>query len=187
MELYLKTRKEWRNWLEKNHAFSDGVWLIFYKKATGKPRVEYNDAVEEALCFGWIDSKLKKVNEEYHIQHFTPRRKGSLWSKYNVNRVKKLIEEGLMMPAGLAEYQKAIDNPRLIYDNKNDGDPEIPEDLLKALFINPEAHANFNNFSPSNRRTYIFWLNSAKRGETRQNRIAKIVEFSEKNRKPGML
>lgn len=186
MEIYLKTRVEWRKWLEKNHSSSDGVWLIYYKKASGKPRVEYNDAVEEALCFGWIDSKLKKVNEEYYIQHFTPRRKGSLWSKYNIDRVKKLIDEGLMTPAGLAEYQKAIDNPALVYDNKTDGDPEIPEDLMNALILNPEAHSNFMNFSPSNRRIYLFWLKSAKREETRVSRIKRIVENSEKNKKPGM-
>ena len=161
--------------------------MIYYKKASGKPRVEYDAAVEEALCFGWIDSKLKKVNEEYYIQYFTPRRKGSLWSKYNMNRVKKLIDEGLMMPPGLAEYQKALDNPKLIYDNKEDPDPEIPEDLNKALVFNPDAHANFMNFSPSNRRMYLFWLKSAKREETRISRIKKIVEFSAMNRKPGMM
>lgn len=187
MEIYFKTRQEWREWLEKNHSSSDGVWLIFYKKASGKPRVGYDEAVGEALCFGWIDSKLKKVNEEYYIQSFTPRRKRSLWSKYNMNRVKKLIDEGLMTPAGLAEYQKALDNPKLVYDNRNDAVPDIPEDLMDALILNPEAHRNFMNFSPSNRRIYIFWLNSAKREETRKNRIRKIIEQSEKNIKPGMI
>lgn len=161
--------------------------MIYYKKASGKPRVEYDAAVEEALCFGWIDSKLKKVNEEYYIQYFTPRRKGSLWSKYNLDRVKKLLDEGLMKPAGLAEYQKALDNPKLIYDNKEDPDPEIPGDLLKVLTVNPEAYKNFLNFSASNRRMYLFWLKSAKREETRNNRIKKIVEFSAMNRKPGIM
>ncbi len=186
MELYFKDRKEWRRWLEKNHSSSDGLWLIYYKKASGKPRVEYDAAVEEALCFGWIDSKLKRVNDEYYIQYFTPRRKGSLWSKYNMERVKKLIGEGLMKPQGLAEYQKALDNPKLIYDNKEDPDPEIPDDLQKALTLNPEAHTNFLNFSLSTRRIYLFWLKSAKREETRLNRIKKIVQFSEMNRKPSM-
>lgn len=187
MEIYLKSRGEWRKWLEKNHSSSDGVWLIFYKKSSGKPRVEYNDAVEEALCFGWIDSKLKKVNEEYYIQHFTPRRKGSLWSKYNIERVKKLIAEGLMTPAGMAEYQKMLVNPKLVYENRQDGEPEIPVDLQEALRLNPDAMTNFANFSRSNRRMYLFWLNSAKRTETRVKRISKIVDFSEKNIKPGMM
>lgn len=187
MELYFKDRREWRKWLEKNHSISDGIWLIFYKKSTGKPVVAYNDAVEEALCFGWIDSKLKKVNEQYYIQSFTPRRKGSLWSKYNIERVKKLIGEGLMTPKGMAEYQKALDNPKLVYDNRNDPDPEIPVDLIKALEVNPDAHANFLRFSPSNRRIYLWWLDSAKREETRKARIAKIVSNSEKNIKPGMM
>lgn len=187
MDLYVKTRSEWRKWLAENYSSSDGVWLIFYKKSSGKPRVEYNDAVEEALCFGWIDSKLKKVNEEYYIQHFTPRRKGSLWSKYNMERVKSLIDKGLMMPAGLAEYHKALDNPKLVYDNRMDGEPEIPADLLEALNLNPQALANFMAFSPSSRRMYLLWLKDAKRPETQQTRLKKIVEFSEKNKKPGIM
>lgn len=187
MELYFKTRTQWRKWLEKNHATSDGIWLIYYKKGSGKSSVKYDEAVEEALCFGWIDSKLKSVNEDYYIQYFTRRRKGSVWSKYNLNRVKKMIEAGKMMPAGMAEYQKALDNPKVIYDNRNDSDPEIPDDLMESLKANPKAHDNFMNFSNTNRRMYIFWLNSAKREQTRKNRISRIVEYSEQNKLPGML
>lgn len=187
MELYFKTRGQWRKWLEKNHATSDGIWLIYYKKGAGKESVKYDEAVEEALCYGWIDSKMKSVNEEYYIQYFTRRRKGSVWSKYNLNRVKKMMEAGKMMPAGMEEYQKALDNPKVIYDNRNDGDPEIPDDLLEALKANMTAHDNFMNFSKSNRRNYIFWMNSAKREQTRKIRINRIVEFSEQNKRPGML
>lgn len=187
MELYFKTRNQWRKWLEKNHATSDGIWLVYYKKQSGKTSVKYDEAVEEALCFGWIDSKLKSVNEEYYIQYFTRRRKGSVWSKYNLDRVRKMIEAGKMMPAGMSEYQKALDNPKVIYDNRNDMKPVIPDDLLEALKTNRQAHENFLNFSNSNRRIYLFWLNSAKREQTRKARISKIVEFSELNKRPGML
>jgi uncharacterized protein YdeI (YjbR/CyaY-like superfamily) len=187
MELYFKTREEWREWLEENQTRVDGVWLIYYKKSSGKPRIKYEDAVEEALCFGWIDSKLKSVNEEHYIQYFTPRRQGSVWSKYNLDRVKNLIEKGLMKPSGLVAYQKALENPRLIYDNKSDGEPVIPDDLMKALKENAIAYENFLKFSPSNRRIYLFWLQSAKRQETRLKRIVKIVEVSEQNKRPGMM
>lgn len=186
MELYFKTRRQWRKWLEKNHATSDGIWLIYYKKASGTTSIKYNEAVEEALCFGWIDSKLKSVNEDYYIQYFTRRRKGSVWSKYNLERVRKMIELGMMMPAGMSEYQKALDNPKVIYDNSKDEDPVIPEDLLEALNANRKAQENFMSFSKSNRRMYLFWLNSAKREPTRKTRIGKIVAFSEQNKRAGM-
>lgn len=187
MELYFRTRRQWRKWLEKNHATSDGIWLIYYKKASGKVSVKYDDAVEEALCFGWIDSKLKSVNEDYYIQYFTRRRKGSVWSKYNLERVKKMIEKGMMMPAGMSEYQKALDNPKVIYDNSKDEDPVIPDDLMEALRENKTAKDNFMRFSKSSRRMYLFWLNSAKREQTRLIRIGKIVEFAEENKRPGMM
>jgi len=183
----VKTRFEWHDWLEKNHSVIDGVWLIYYKKPSGKPRIPYVDAVEEALCFGWIDGKIKRINEDYYIQRFTPRRSGSRWSKYNVERVERLIREGRMRPEGLKAYEDAIRKPGLVYDNKADGDPVIPLDLLSALKENIKAYTNFLNFSQSIRRIYIGWLNSAKREETRIRRIEKIVNLSEKNTRPGMM
>jgi uncharacterized protein YdeI (YjbR/CyaY-like superfamily) len=187
VELYCTSRNEWREWLEKNHLTSDEIWLIYYKKPSGKPRIPYPDAVEEALCFGWIDGKIKRINDEYYVQKFTPRRSDSRWSKYNIERVKKLIKKGLMKPVGLRAYQKAIDCPELIYDNKADGDPEIPEDLLTAFKNCETGYTNFMNFSQSIRRIYIDWLNYAKRTETRHRRIEKIVRSSEKNIRPGMM
>jgi len=187
MELYFKTRKEWREWLEKNHDTADEVWLRFYKKPSGKPRIPYNEAVEEALCFGWIDGKIKRINEDYYIQRFTPRRKGSRWSKYNIDRVQKLIREGLMTPPGLKVYQEALVKPELIYDNRADGDPDIPLDLMKELNRNKTALNNFLKFSRSARRIYIEWLKSGKRPETRERRIIRIVELAEKNIRPGII
>jgi len=127
------------------------------------------------------------VNEEYYIQHFTPRRARSIWSKLNLGRAEKLISQGLMNPAGLAEYDKALKIPGRVYDIQKDKEPEIPEDLQIALKCNQAAYNNFMNFSVSNRRMYIFWLNSAKRAETRISRIAKIVENSAGNIRPGMM
>lgn len=187
MELYFSTRQEWRKWLEENHASSDGIWLIYYKSKSGKPRIKYDDAVEEALCFGWIDSKLKSVNEDYYIQYFTPRRKRSRWSKLNLKRAQKLIDQKLMKPEGMREYERAIANSSVVADNEDDGDPEIPDELLEELKKNKLAYDNFMNFSLSNRRIYLFWLRSAKREETRLKRILKIVEFSEQNKRPGMM
>jgi uncharacterized protein YdeI (YjbR/CyaY-like superfamily) len=187
MELYVKTRFEWHDWLEKNHAIIDEVWLIYYKKPSGRPRIPYVDAVEEALCFGWIDGKIKRINDDYYIQRYTPRRSGSRWSKYNVERVERLIKAGRMRPEGLKAYEDAIRRPSLVYDNKADGDPVIPFDLLSALKDNIQANTNFLNFSQSTRRIYIDWLNSARREETRTRRIEKIVKLSGKNTRPGMM
>ena len=187
MELYLKTRKEWRSWLEKNHGTAEEVWLKYYKKPSGKPRIPYNDAVEEALCFGWIDGKIKRINEDYYVQRFTPRRKGSRWSKYNIERIQRLIKEGRMDQAGLKAYQEALKKPELIYDNSADGDPEIPADLLEELSKNKTALNNFLKFTQSTRRIYIGWLISSKRPETRSKRISKIIGFAAKNIRPGLV
>jgi uncharacterized protein YdeI (YjbR/CyaY-like superfamily) len=187
MELYFKTREEWHEWLEKSHSVAKDVWLIYYKKPSGKPRIPYDDAVEEALCFGWIDGKIKRINEDYYIQHFTPRRHGSRWSMYNIKRVEKLIKEGKMEPAGMMAFREVLEKPELIYENRRSGEPEMPEDLSYALSGNSEANKNFRNFSQSGRRMYIEWLKNAKKPETRIRRINKIVEFSEKNIRPGMM
>lgn len=187
MELYLETRKEWRKWLDKNHASSDGVWLVFYKKNSGKQGIRYEEAVEEALCYGWIDSKLKSINKEYYIQNFTPRRKKSKWSRLNMERAERLQREGLMMPAGYAEYRKALENPSIVSENIRMKDVRIPGDLEKALEENEAARINFMNFPASARRLYILWLDSAKRAETRSSRIARIVENSAKNIKTAMM
>ncbi len=187
MELYFADRKDWRNWLEENHSTCTGVWLRYYKKPSGKPRIPYSDAVEEALCFGWIDGKIKRINEDYYIQWFTPRRSGSVWSKYNIDRVKKLKKAGLMQPAGLKAYRQALERPDLIYNDRRDPMPDMPAELVSALEKNKKAHENFINFPPSARRLYIYWLNAAKRPETRLRRIEKIVLLSEKNQKPGIL
>ena len=186
MELHFTKREEWREWLSKNHATVMEAWLVFYKKPSGKQRIPYNDAVEEALCFGWIDGKLKRVNDNYYIQRFTPRRRDSIWSEINVSRVKKMISEGLMMKPGLDAFQLYLDNPSIM-EVRNMVMPDIPEDLLKELNKNKTALNNFQNFPVSIRRLYLQWLTNAKREETYLRRISKILELAEKNIKNSML
>jgi uncharacterized protein YdeI (YjbR/CyaY-like superfamily) len=187
MELYFKNRDEWRKWLEKNHKLINGVWLIYYKKSSGKQRVAYSDAVEEALCFGWIDGKIKRADDDSYMQWFTPRRKGSKWSKLNVTRVQRLIKDGLMMPAGLSAYEESIVEPGLVYEVIKDENITIPADLSEALKENKTAGDNFRAFPPSRIRLSVLWLNSAKKEETRQSRLRKIVDQAEKNIRTGII
>lgn len=185
MELHFTKRVQWREWLEKNHTSVTEAWLVFYKKPSGKPRIPYNDAIEEALCFGWIDGKLKMINDNYYIQRFTPRRRDSIWSEINVSRVKKMISEGLMMKPGLDAFQVYLDNPSILAV-RNMEVPDIPDDLLKELRKNKTAFNNFQNFPVSTRRLYLQWLINAKREETCLRRISKILELAENNIKTSM-
>jgi uncharacterized protein YdeI (YjbR/CyaY-like superfamily) len=186
-EIYFKNRDEWHKWLEENHKTVEGLWMRIYKKHTGRECVPYVEAVEEALCFGWIDGKIKRINNDYYIQYYTPRRVGSRWSKYNIERVRKLTSEGRMKQAGVDAFNKIFEKPHLVYDNKASGDPGIPDELLSALKAGKAALDNFMNFSPSARRIYIEWYKYAKRDKTRIDRIRRIVLFSEEKQRPGML
>ena len=187
MELYFQNGSEWREWLEKNHSASNGVWLIYYKKGSGKKRIPYEEALDEALCFGWIDGKIRRINEEYYEQWFTPRRKGSRWSELNIARVEKLMALGRMHVSGMKAYNEVVEKPELSYRMDYSGIPDMPVDLFKRLKLNKTALKNFNTFPPSARKMYLRWLESAKKPETRERRIQRIVEQCEKNIRPGML
>lgn len=187
MEHYFKNRDEWRKWLQRNSASEKELWLKIYKKHTGKECVPYAEAVEEALCFGWIDGKIKRIDDEYYIQRYTPRNPSSRWSKYNIERVKKLITQGKMTKPGLDAYNIIFSKPHLVYENRTSGIPEIPEELLNALEKNKQALNNFMNFPPSAKRLYIEWFKYAKQEKTRMERLKKIVGLSEINKKPGIL
>lgn len=175
-----KSRAAWRQWLEENHTRAEGVWLISYKKATGKPRFEYAEAVEEALCFGWIDSKPNKLDDERSMLWFAPRKSGTGWSKPNKERVEKMLKAGLMAPAGLAKVEAA----------KKDGSwaaldaveaLEIPPDLAKALKANKTAKDYFEAFPRSVKRGILEWILNAKKPETRAKRVEETVRLAEKN------
>jgi uncharacterized protein YdeI (YjbR/CyaY-like superfamily) len=178
--IHPKSRAAWRKWLEKNHTRTEGIWLISYKKATGKPRFDYDESVEEALCFGWIDSKPAKLDEERSMLWFAPRKVGTGWSKLNKERVERLIKAGLMTPAGLVKVNAA----------KKDGSwnaldtveaLEMPSDLEEALSKNETARGFFEAFPRSVKRGILEWILNAKKPETRAKRIQETVEKAEKN------
>ncbi len=186
-KLYAASRDQWREWLAENHKTKKEVWLIYYKKHTGKPRVPYEDAVEEAICFGWIDSTVKKLEEEKYAQKFTPRNVKSKWSQLNIQRAKRMMRAGRMTKAGLVRCQEAIKNsgeePRKkpLKNRLN-----IPPDLRDALSSNERVWKNFNNLAPSYRRLYIRWITGAKKEETRKRRLKEAMALLEQNKKLGM-
>jgi len=183
-----KTRDAWRKWLEKNHSTSPGIWMIYYKKETGKRKFDMADAVEEALCFGWIDSVANKLDAERSMQKFTPRKPKSVWSKINKQRVEKLIVQKLMTPAGLAKIELAKKNGS--WDTLNSSDlhtdnNSMPEDLKKVLSKNKKAMTNFQAFSPGYRKRFFYWIDSAKQPGTKAARIKQTLLMATANKKPG--
>lgn len=174
------SRAEWRAWLEAHHTQTEGIWLIYYKKASGKPRVTYEESVEEALCFGWIDSIANKLDEERSMQWFAPRKPGSGWSRPNKERVERLLAAGLMMPAGLAKIEAAQQDGSW---NALDAVEalEIPTDLAAALAANPPAANYFEAFPRSVKRAILEWITNAKKPETRAKRIAETARLAAQN------
>ena len=185
-KLYVKNREDWRSWLQNNHAAEKEVWLIYYKKHTGKPRIPYDDAVEEALCFGWIDSIVKRIDDEKYTQKYTHRKDKSIWSELNKKRAEKMIKQGRMTEAGLIKSQKAKENGEWYKTTSKIDRPAIPPDLKNALAANKDADRNFNNFAPSYQKQFIGWIASAKKKETREKRIKETIKLAEQNKKPGM-
>ncbi len=179
-------RAAWRAWLEKHHDSKDAVWLVFLKKHVKRPCLSYDEAVEEALCFGWIDGKMRRIDGEKHRIRFTPRRPGSVWSDLNKSRVRRLLKEGRMTPAGLAMVEEARRRGTWSRGSGKKETGRVPPDLERALARNRKAARNFEGFAPSYRRMYIGWVLAAKREETRRKRIGVVVERSAMNRKPGM-
>ncbi len=173
-------RADWRRWLKNNHASSPGVWLVYYKQASGKQRVSYNDAVEEALCFGWIDSRGNAWDDERTMLLFSPRNPKSGWSKINKGRVEKLIEQGLMAEPGLKAIEVAKQNGAWSALDAIE-EMQMPGDLQQALTLNAAAHKNFEAFPPSSKKIIFSWIESAKRAETRAKRIEETVTLAAQN------
>ena len=177
---FAKTQKEWRKWLEKNHQAEKAVWLIFYKKGSRIQSTNYSEALEEALCFGWIDSKANKRDEESYYQYFAKRKPKSNWSRINKEKVVKLIEKGLMTPAGFESIEIAKQNGAWSALDEVE-ELIIPPDLKLLFDKNKGAFENWEKFSRSVKRAILEWILNAKRPETRQKRIAETVELAEKN------
>lgn len=176
----------WRKWLKKHHTRADGVWLVFFKKSSGRQGLSYSMAVEEALCWGWIDSKVQPLDEERYRQVFTPRKAGSVWSALNKRRVAAMVDEGRMQAAGLAKIDAARrDGSWTLLDAVES--LELPPDLLKAFQGDPQAAAAFEALAQSRRKMVLHWLMTAKREATRQARIAEIVRELLGGRLPGPL
>lgn len=176
------SRAEWRAWLAANHTRQEGVWLISYKQATGKPRVDYNESVEEAICFGWIDSKANKLDDERSMLWFAPRKAGTGWSKSNKDRVARLLQAGLMAAAGLAKVEAAQRDGSWYALDAVEA-LEIPPDLAEALAAYAAAQGNFDAFPRSVKRGILEWIASAKKPDTRANRVAETARLAAENRR----
>ena len=176
-------RDAWRAWLAANHATARGAWAVTYRRSSGKPVVEYDELVEEALCFGWIDSRPGRLDDERTMLRFTPRKRGGTWSRPNKERVERLIAEGRMAPAGMRAVEAAQADGS--WDALNEIDElRVPDDLVAALAADPAAARGFAAMSPSLKKPILFWVASAKRDETRRRRIAEILRYVAVGRSP---
>jgi len=189
-ERHFEHRKEFRQWLEEHHLLSPGIWMVFYKKHTGRPNIGRREATEEALCFGWIDSIIKKVNEEKYVVKFTPRTNYSNWSDVNKKLVLRLIRENRMTEAGLnkiAVYREKGVLPWKEKELEKKKQPfEIPSYILDTLASNEPALTHFNSLAPSYQKQYVGWITSAKKEETREKRLKEAIQYLIQNKKLGM-
>jgi uncharacterized protein YdeI (YjbR/CyaY-like superfamily) len=175
--LYFTNRSEWRTWLEAHHATASEAWVIHHKKHTGKPGIAYEAAVEEALCFGWIDGLLKSIDAEKFALRYSPRKPGSVWSESNKRRVQKLMAQGRMTEAGRAKVKAAKASGEWRATTLREDTTKIPDDLQQALQIHAVARDNFNRLAPSHKRQYLYWIVSAKTEQTRRRRIQETLRF----------
>ena len=175
---------EWRDWLAAHHSTEKELWLILYKRHVANKGLSYREALDEALCFGWIDGILKRIDDEKHMIRFSPRSSKSIWSKANRGRAERLIAQGRMTRAGLSKIEQAKKNGEWYRELSNDEGPIVPPDLMEALKSNRKAHENFESFPPSLKEQFIYWITSAKRTETRTKRIRETVARAERNERP---
>jgi uncharacterized protein YdeI (YjbR/CyaY-like superfamily) len=179
-ELVARDPAEWRRWLERHHATSEGIWLVIAKKGSGLTTVSQAEAVEEALCFGWIDAKAHPLDESRWKQWFGRRRPGSGWSAVNKRRIEQLIADGRMAPAGLAAIEAArADGSWTKLDAAET--LELPDDLGAALAAYPNARAHFDAFPPSARKAILQWIHDARRPETRTKRVEETARLAEED------
>ncbi|MGB2605540.1 MAG: YdeI/OmpD-associated family protein [Candidatus Sulfotelmatobacter sp.] len=178
--LEIQNRQQWRTWLGKNHASSPGVWLVFYKGHTGIESIPYEDSVHEALCFGWIDSLVKRIDDDRYARKFTPRTCGSKWSNINRKRWIEVEAAGLVTAAGRAVAPTAntyAPRPSI---------PDLPAYIANALKANPQAWSFFRKLAPTYRRHFVAWIHSAVRPETREKRIRESIAVLAAGRKLGL-
>jgi uncharacterized protein YdeI (YjbR/CyaY-like superfamily) len=185
-EMYFESLPGWHAWLQENHNSSKGIWLVFFKKESGKPSLQYEESVEEALCFGWIDSVIKKIDDERYMRKFSPRKDGSNWSDLNKKRGEKLIKEGRMTEFGMAKIELAKQNGD--WDKPSQPRPQfvMHEIFQTALDHHPKAKEFFNSLNKADRQHYIYWVASAQREETREKRVSESLDLLGKGKKLGL-
>ena len=181
--LSFKTPDEWAKWLAKNHSKSDGIWLRFFKKNSGVKSITHDEALDEALCYGWIDGQLKKLDEQSWIHKFTPRRARSIWSKRNIEHVGRLIKLGKMKPSGLKEIEAAKNDGRWEKAYDAASTMQVPDDFLKELSKKKKAEAFFKTLNRANVYAIAWRLQTAKKPETRTRRMKAILEMLSRGEK----
>jgi uncharacterized protein YdeI (YjbR/CyaY-like superfamily) len=181
--VWAATPAEWRAWLEKHHDNQPGVWLHYHKKASGKPSIVWSEAVDEALCFGWIDSLIRPIDDLTYRQYFAPRKATGTWSAVNKAKIERLIAEGRMTAAGLAAIDRAKANGSWEAIDSVEA-MTLPAELETALGANPQARAWFDGLSKTPRWSMLHWINAAKRPQTRQERIDEVVRCAAEERLP---
>lgn len=179
-QLYFVNRDQWRVWLERNHNKEKEVWLIHYKKHTGMSGIAYEDAVEEALCFGWIDGLLRSIDEDRYALRYSPRRKNSIWSETNRRRAERMVEQGQMTPAGLAKIRQAKESGEWYKAGARER-LNVPPDLEQALALDKQASEKFKELTPSRKKQFLYWIASAKKEETRRRRIDELLQMVKEN------
>ncbi|MDH3372853.1 MAG: YdeI/OmpD-associated family protein [Gammaproteobacteria bacterium] len=181
-----KNRNNWRNWLQKNHANETEVWLVFLKKHTARPNLSYNDAVEEALCFGWIDGIKRSIDKDRYMHRFTPRKPNSSWSESNKKRARCMIDAGQMAPAGKRSIELAKKNGKWTTPVGRHNVFKMPPELKAKLESSDKAASFFASLPPSYQRQYIAWIATAKRPKTKQGRLDEAIQLLERGKKLGM-
>ncbi len=179
-------REQWRSWLQENHTKETELWLVFLKKHTGRQNLSYNDAVEEALCFGWIDGIKRSIDKDRYMHRFTPRKPDSNWSESNRKRVRQLIGAGLMTPAGEKAIKLARKNGRWTASASRPARFSMPPELDARLRRNSKAATFFATLAPSYQQQYIAWIASAKRPDTRKRRVDEAMDLLKRGEKLGM-
>ena len=184
--LEVKNPEEWREWLSRHYDKESEVWLVYFKKESGKPVLPYERTVEDALCYGWIDSIIKKLDDARYARKFTPRKEDSYWSPSNKQRVERLIQQGRMTSIGLAKIKAAKKSGWWDKDQRPEVEFCMPEEFKRALSENHMAKVNFEKLAPGYQKQYIIWISIAKQEKTRQNRIRESLALLEKGEKLGL-
>ncbi|HYR41832.1 MAG TPA: YdeI/OmpD-associated family protein [Terriglobia bacterium] len=184
--VYCPDEQSWRNWLASHHDSSREIWLLFPKKHTGKPCVSYSDALDEGLCYGWIDSLIKRIDDDWYARKFTPRTDNRKWSEINKKRAARLIKDGRMMPVGIAKFRSENGSASAAPPPRPELPSTVPPFISRHLKRNARAWENFKNLAPSHKRRYVGWIMFAKRDETRQKRLKEATALLAANQKLGL-